>query len=275
MQSDLNLDWARIMSGDELQQIVLPPEIDPELDMRSEQFNPLKALYAQRAPRLVEHARVYDNLAQFEPIFRREFCRHPKPAEPPVHKKSTGATSSKQLRAPADGVPTARRFTAEQQPIAARPRSNRHTRNILSRMTDATKLQGPRQMLRIWREQRTLVKVSTRNEKGVDGHVIGYIEAFDKHWNLVVSSAQQAIEQRKKRYSFRAAPADGQGDGDEGSAEAECLRRLASLKIDVPAVKYVASHGRRVTCLRSVPQLMVRGEHVVTIATIATEGAKP
>lgn len=261
------------MSGDEKQQIVPPPEIDPELDMRSEHFNPLKALYAQRTPRLVENARVYDNLAQYEPIFKREFCRHPKPAEPPAHKKSTAATSAKQLRAPADGVPTARRFTAEQQPIAAGPRSNRHTRNLLSRMTDATKLQGPRQLLRIWREQRTLVKVYTRNEKGVDGHVIGHIEAFDKHWNLVVSSAQQAIEQRKRRYSYRAAPAVGQGD--EVSAEAECLRRLASLQIDVPSVKYVASRGRRVTCLRSVPQLMVRGEHVVTIATITTEEAKP
>lgn len=257
------------MSADEKQPGPPPPEIDPELDIRSKQFNPLKALYAQRVPQIVENARVYDNLALFEPIFKREFSRHPKKEEAPAQKRS--ATTSKVSFERLEHLPTTRRFTAEQQPIQVIRRTNRRTRNILDRMTDATKLQGPLQLLYNWREQHSLVKIYTRNEKGVDGHVIGHIEAFDKHWNLVVSNAQQTIKRRKNRYCYRAASVT---DGcDAKSTEDECLRRLASLKIHVPEVKYVASHGRNVTCERTVPQLLVRGEHVVTIVTTKADEA--
>lgn len=40
--------------------------IDPELDFRSERFNPLKALYSPDTPATIKNVKLYDNLAQFE-----------------------------------------------------------------------------------------------------------------------------------------------------------------------------------------------------------------
>lgn len=41
-------------------------EIDPELDIRSEYFNPIKALYAPEIHMSLPNAKLYDNVAQYE-----------------------------------------------------------------------------------------------------------------------------------------------------------------------------------------------------------------
>lgn len=237
----------------------LNPADDPELDIRSKRFNPLKALLTEQMPNSDKNARAYDNLAQFEPIFKRVFCGQ---SEEP--KRSTASTSKKPQLTLSDYQVLPRRFTAAQQAIPTRPKGNRHTRNILIRMSDP-KLVGPLQLLQKWREQKCLVKVYTRNEKEVDGHVIGYIEAFDKHWNLIVSSAEQTIKRRKPRYCFRTVQATDNCDDD--AAISECMRRLAALNIQIPTTKVVGNHGRSVDCTRTVPQLLVRGEQIVSIVT--------
>lgn len=43
-----------------------PHSYDPELDIRSKHFNPLKALYAPSIPLPTENVPVYNNLAHFE-----------------------------------------------------------------------------------------------------------------------------------------------------------------------------------------------------------------
>lgn len=50
-----------------------PADYDPELDIQSEQFNPLKALTAKTVFNLAnESASVYNNLAQFESTLHRQ-----------------------------------------------------------------------------------------------------------------------------------------------------------------------------------------------------------
>lgn len=46
--------------------------IDPELDFRSEQFNPLKALTSDKTYIPVKTAKVFDNIAMFESAMRRQ-----------------------------------------------------------------------------------------------------------------------------------------------------------------------------------------------------------
>lgn len=241
------------------------PARESELDLLSPDFNALKALRAPSVPDSAKNARTYDNLAQFEPIFRREFCRHPN-TEPPQHKNAASKAKSLPLL---ENPVIQRRFTAEQQPIASKPRNNRRTRNIISRMSDPSKLHGPIQLLQRWREQRTQVKIITRNEKSVDGHVFGIIEAFDKHWNVIVSNAEQVIKRRNFKYCFT--PLVASDEQDEDATTKECMQRLASLNIQIPEMKAVGKHGRSVECKRNVPQLLVRGEHIVTIITISEQ----
>lgn len=42
--------------------------IDPELDIRSEAFNPLKAIYSTKTYVPVTKAKIYDNIAKFESV---------------------------------------------------------------------------------------------------------------------------------------------------------------------------------------------------------------
>lgn len=240
----------------------LNPADDPELDIGSKQFNPLKALQAKQIHVSGNNLRTYDNLAQFEPIFKRIFL-----GESNNQQEQRSTTSKKHITL-SEGQVLPRRFTAAQQAIPTKPKSNRRTRNILLRMADA-KTVGPLGQLQKWREERSLVKIYTRNEKEVDGHVIGYIEAFDKHWNVIISNAEQTMKRRKKRYSFCAVqPTD---DCDEDVATAECIERLAALNITIPTLKVVGDFRRSVDCTRTVPQLMIRGEQIVSIATIDTK----
>lgn len=50
--------------------------IDPELDITSVQFNPLKALYAPTVRLPVENAPIYNNLAHYESAMRFKQQQH-------------------------------------------------------------------------------------------------------------------------------------------------------------------------------------------------------
>lgn len=46
--------------------------IDPELDIRSEHFNPLKALYAPEIDIPIQNAQLFNNLAHYESALKRQ-----------------------------------------------------------------------------------------------------------------------------------------------------------------------------------------------------------
>lgn len=50
--------------------------VDPELDIRSAQFNPLKALYASSVPLPNENAPIYDNISQYESAMKLRPQQH-------------------------------------------------------------------------------------------------------------------------------------------------------------------------------------------------------
>lgn len=52
------------------------PPIDPELDILSERFNPLKALYAPSVPLPVQNAPIYNNLAHYESVMKQRQQQH-------------------------------------------------------------------------------------------------------------------------------------------------------------------------------------------------------
>lgn len=64
----------RINRMEEIDEPVFDSEtlIDPELDFRSERFNPLKALYSPDTPATIKNVKLYNNLSQFESIVMKE-----------------------------------------------------------------------------------------------------------------------------------------------------------------------------------------------------------
>lgn len=51
--------------------------IDPELDIRSDKFNPLKALLTEEKLVLQKNAPIYDNISMFESRMKRTNLRTP------------------------------------------------------------------------------------------------------------------------------------------------------------------------------------------------------
>lgn len=162
--------------------------------------------------------------------------------------------------------------------------------NLLSRMPAA---QPPFQ--RLWETMegpvRSRVRVVTRDACGVHGRLEGYVELFDKHWNLALSDVTEVFYRsaptRAKDY-FQAddivrevtsdlselcvpQPADlvplrelqhGRGKG-RGKRSREDLADW----IPLPKVFYRAC-GKRQECVRHIGQLFVRGEHVVFVQVL-------
>ncbi|KAF2359161.1 LSM domain eukaryotic/archaea-type [Trinorchestia longiramus] len=93
-------------------------------------------------------------------------------------------------------TPLERNFTADQAPIPARVKP---VRNVLTRMAAAV---GPLQMLLTAKTNSSIVKVYTRNDRGVRSVLTGTLLAFDKHFNLVLRDVSEVFcaKRRYKRH---------------------------------------------------------------------------
>lgn len=135
-----------------------------------------------------------------------------------------------------------------------RAKPARFTKNLLSRMENA---KGPIALLLKFKENRIRVKVYTRKEHGIRGYITGFIEAFDKHFNLALIDCIEVWKRRKFQYSENKIPCLGQ--------PTDCSKFLKKLGIKVPELTVKSLDRKNVQCTRKVQQLMIRGEEVVLI----------
>lgn len=127
-------------------------------------------------------------------------------------------------------------------------------RNILLKLE---KMEGPLASMVRWMRERVRVRVYTRKEKGVRGYVTGFVEVFDKHWNMALSDVYESWKRRKYRYSENKLCNLGETQ--------DCSELLRKMGIDVPEVSVRSVDRKYVMCSRKVPKLMIRGEQVVLV----------
>lgn len=146
----------------------------------------------------------------------------------------------------------------------------RHQRNLLDKLASDTKFEGPLSGVRQLMVDRRRCCVYTRNANGIDGHLIGFIEMFDKHWNLVLSDVLEV--QRRRRPGQCAVSADAVAErldemslNDDFEQQKECQRRLRALGLSLPAVKVRALNRKWIEVRRHLVRAMVRGEQVVLV----------
>ncbi|KAL9701630.1 hypothetical protein quinque_005071 [Culex quinquefasciatus] len=96
-----------------------------------------------------------------------------------------------------------------------------------------------------------------RRRKGVRGFVTGFIEVFDKHWNLALSDVFESWKRRKYRYSENKRAGLGKPQ--------DCSELLRKMGISVPETAVKSVDRKYVMCSRRVPKLIVRGEQVVLV----------
>ncbi|KYN02351.1 PREDICTED: U7 snRNA-associated Sm-like protein LSm11 [Cyphomyrmex costatus] len=201
---------------------------DESLDVRSEKFDPLKALYSPKV-RLAARVPIYDNISKFESVLKGI----------DVSTKSDKSAVPESSRE--------RRFLSHQEPVS---RKRRERKDILSKMQN---ILGPLGMLHGCMENKIRIRVYTRNAHGIRGHVEAYVAAFDKFWNLALEDCFEVWSRKVKRK----APAVGPD-----------AVRVEPTEKDVPKVVVKKIEGKTETLERHVPQMLLRGEQVAIIVKI-------
>ncbi|KAG5305609.1 PREDICTED: U7 snRNA-associated Sm-like protein LSm11 [Acromyrmex echinatior] len=146
---------------------------DESLDVRSEKFDPLKALYSSKV-RLASSVPLYDNISKFESVLK-------------------GINVSTKNDKSAVPESTRERFLSHQEPVSRR---RREQKDVLSKMQ---KILGPLGMLHGCMENKIRVRVYTRNAYGIRGHVEAYVAAFDKFWNLALEDCFEVWSRKVKK----------------------------------------------------------------------------
>ncbi|EDV38098.2 uncharacterized protein Dana_GF11077 [Drosophila ananassae] len=256
-------------------------ESDPdlELDVGSERFNPLRALYepnykiTDTAPKV-----LYQNLAAFESALKKfgvwqlnkrkksessgSVASQPTPASgshQTVEKKTKSIPKLANLEVPQ------RRFELHQMPTL-KTSSKKHRRNIFTYM-DASA--GPLALLRSCvpssnKTQPTAasrIRVVVRKQGQVGGSVEGELVAYDKQWNLLLRNATETWRRRKHNYGH-------QNICDES---VDCSERLMELGISLPKLIVKSLNRKNVEIKRYLPQVLIRGENVVLVSLISKE----
>lgn len=236
---------------------------DEELDVTSEVFNPLKALYApdyrvtQKQPKI-----VYQNMAAFETALKKvgimglnSKARNEQPS---------GSSETKNKKTLVREEQTQRRFKDYQMPIKTEIKvKKKHHRNLIMQMSQS---EGPFKKLQEWVLNERSVKVIVRKEHGIKGYVEGKIKMFDRHWNLLLVDVLECLEMRKYKYAenklvMHTEPQD-------------CSELLKNLGIKLPEQSVKSLGRKKVEIKRHLPQLMLRGEHVVLMSAKVIELAK-
>lgn len=138
-----------------------------------------------------------------------------------------------------------RQFTEEQMPIQCQKKDQK---NILGYMTNQT--EGPMSILQKCVQDQVRIKVITRKLNGIRGFCTGLLVAFDKHWNL----ALQDVDETYSRPRF---PKPEYDNGQKLAAAAE--------KVGESVIRIEKTRRKTQLCQRHVPQLVLRGEHVVLV----------
>ncbi|CAG9800004.1 unnamed protein product [Chironomus riparius] len=230
-------------------------EKDDELDITSEHFNPLKALYSNEMKLPVKNVKRLDNLAVFlsrlknaENKIDSELTKQPTTSKKAVPKTETDEDEKYHI------TKAGRKFLKEQAPVH-RGKKAKFKRDLIVRMENS---KGPLALLHKFVSNKRKVKVYVRKEHGIRGYIIGQLAFFDKHYNLALIDCTETWKRRKFKFSdsnisFPNPPQD-------------CSKFLALMGIEVPQIKVKSLNRKYVECTRKLNQIMIRGEDVILIS---------
>lgn len=247
---------------------------DSELDITSEKFDPLRALYApgyrisEKQPKV-----IYQNLAAFESAFKRFGIMNLNKRNVPTVSKNmpkadgggsstASATPSSSKQRPIIAEETQqRRFQPHQMPIKGSARKVKDSHNIFTYLDGVS---GPMIALKQSMEVQRRVRVLVRNEHGIRGSLEGSLILFDKFWNLWLRNVDEVWQRRKYKY----------GENKICGEPQDCSSRLQELGIELPQQQVKSINRKTVEIRRQLPQLFVRGEQVALVILLPANVAE-
>nr|XP_033783440.1 U7 snRNA-associated Sm-like protein LSm11 [Geotrypetes seraphini] len=162
-----------------------PAPVDERLDVSSELFDPLLALYSPRTPLPFPGARCFNNLSEYESFVQRG---GPRSRGPPRPRKQRGPPPPdparlerlKRLVVPKEG---------EEEGPPRGGRKKRTPKNVLTRMP-VHKGSPLGELYRCVQDQ-IKIHVHIRTFKGLRGVCAGFLVAFDKFWNMALRDVDE------------------------------------------------------------------------------------
>ncbi|XP_053735238.1 U7 snRNA-associated Sm-like protein LSm11 [Synchiropus splendidus] len=253
-----------------------------EIDVCSENFDPLRALYAPSVPLPFPNIKCFNNVAEYEGFLRGGRGRaKPENVEKKRLKAMKGVVDPERIAR----LKKLMVNTPGEEGASSRstPRARRHKpqKNVLTRMPLCKG--SPLGELYRCVEEKIRVKVHIRTFKGLRGVCSGFVVAFDRYWNLAMVDVDETyreplfgealyhekaltisrlFEKLKLQESSGAADQSARR-GDDGKKESSKSREERRGSCQKSERKDCEVHGKVHT--RHINQLFIRGENVVLV----------
>ncbi|XP_029918424.1 U7 snRNA-associated Sm-like protein LSm11 [Myripristis murdjan] len=179
-------DSTRAASGD----------LGDKLDVCSDNFDPLLALYSPTVPLPFPNIKCFNNVSEYESFLRGGRGRaKPENVEKRQRKAMKGVADPERIERlkklmVRNPVPEAEGESSSSTP---RRRKQKPPKNVLTRMPLCKG--GPLGELHRCVEERIRVKVHIRTFKGLRGVCSGFIVAFDKFWNMAMVDVDETYRE--------------------------------------------------------------------------------
>lgn len=239
-----------------------PEDPGEDLNPRSASFDPMALLYAPTSTLLstgsglsaeLARAPTLNNLSQFESLQAGKTSADPMKKPIPPDKK--------------DEPVACRQFLPEQMPT---PIDRKDRPNLLKYMNE--RHHGPMSVLREWVQRECRVRVFLRGRTQIRGSTTGFLVAFDKHWNLCLVDVDEEYRRKRHRKATAGIPEEQLQRLSIGSERAKMKSDSEPVKkveqVGLSLVQVVKCRRKTETCRRHVAQVVVRGEHVVSVAEV-------
>ncbi|CAG0918555.1 unnamed protein product [Notodromas monacha] len=219
-------------------------ENDPRLDVSSPDFDPLLALQSENLNLSTEDVRVFDNISAYETYVKRGTGRFLKSEEKEENEKRRVAHEERLRKAR-----VIKGLEGEKKPepveIPTTGRRAREFHNVLWKMEKTAASSSPLSRLGFYKEARKRIKVRTRNFGEIRSECTGFLELFDRNWNLIlrdvdevyqrlVTSRDELFTEGTKITSEKASHARSKKKTPEPSEGlyASCVRQLENLNLN-------------------------------------------
>jgi len=271
---------------------------EEKLDVFSASFDATEAIFNPDFVFPDPDAPVFDNVE----ILVKKFEAKPLPPTKSAEKDNPGKAKTK--ADPPASVQRQDRFQAilkepaREEGSEARPTApKKNLSNVLTYMNKTDAKGGPMALLSECVKSKKRVKVLVRSVDRITGHLIGFLVAFDKHWNMALTDVEETFTRRKKVKSPPVAEAEvinmlkdvnldsrnrppggkmssrrGKSDskpGSEKSGRNPTGNPSSSEVIGFSTVRVIERKRKTVLCQRHIPQIVLRGEHVACVIPMA------